>query len=391
MTTLPVNYQLFPGADPSTFTWWPGRRWRGPITPEVAKALPGIARGVSLIAGQLSIMPLDDYKGVVPQTRPPLLEQPDPEESRTWFVSCHAEDYLLNGNAVSYVTTRYQPSNWPATVVWIPAAWVTITRTPGRGVDYWVGGMRLNRDDVIHVKRGADRMNPGRGLGVVEQHLDALGVVRDQHSYEGDVLQGAAVPSVAVIAPNPLLSQDEADEARSTFMEKYGGGTRTPGVFPAGTQIIPLAWSPSDSQLNEARTLSLTDQANMLNLDGYWLGAPGGSMTYKSPGPMYLNLLRQTLEPIASTFEDVWSVAWLPRGRRVRFDRAAVLRDDMATMVRTAKEAKEAGLWTEEEARIYLGLAPTPSIGVLTTSPVATTALPDTSDIDEETDSEEEQ
>lgn len=377
-------------ADPKHFAWYPGiGRWGGFMTPEVAKSLPGIARGTALITGQAMQMPLDLMDGVTPiEPRPMLLEQPDPDESRAWFVGAHWMDYLINGNALHLITSRFPNNDLPATCAWLPAAWCSITRDPvTHEVAYWVGGTRLNRDDVVHVKRGADPMNPGRGVGVVEQHLDALGVVRDQHRYEAEILDGAAVPSVAVIAPNPRLGKDEAEEAKEAWVEKFGGPKREPAILPAGSQVIPLAWSPSDAQLVEARQLSLTDQANMLNLDGYWLGAPSSGLTYKSPGPMYLNLLRQTIGPIAEVFEDVWSSAWAIRGRRVRHRRSAVLADDMPTMVKTAREGVEAGLWTPEEARVYMGMTPTPTLGTLRTPVPASgpTANPDDNQLDPDT------
>lgn len=370
-------------ADPKTFSWYPGvGRWGGFMNAEVAKSLPGFARGSGLITGQAMQMPLDLYDGVTPVVpRPLLLESPDPDESRAWFVGVQWMDYLVNGNALHLVTSRFPNNDLPATCAWLPAAWCSITRNPvTKEVEYWVGGTRLERDDVVHVKRGADPMNPGRGVGVVEQHLDALGVVRDQHRYEAEILEGAAVPSVAVIAPNPRLSIDEAAEAKEVWVEKYGGPKREPGIFPAGTQVIPLSWSPSDAQLVEARQLSLIDQANMLNLDAYWLGAQSSSHTYKSPGPMYLNLLRQTIGPIAEVFEDVWSSAWAIRGRRVKFGRSAVLADDMPTMVRTAREAVDAGLWTDEEARVYMGMSPTPTNGTLRVPTGPAPAVPDNDD-----------
>ena len=55
---------------------------------------------------------------------------------------------------------------------------------------------------------------------------------------------------------------------------KFSGPTREPVFLPNGTAVIPLAWSPTDTQLAEARHMSLLDVANMFNLDGYWLGAP---------------------------------------------------------------------------------------------------------------------
>lgn len=357
---------------------WAGTgRWWGWMTEDVAASLPGIARGLELIHGQVKQMPLDDYRGITPLPRPRLLEQPDPEEGRGWWVAVQVVDYLLNGNALHYVTT-YDAEGWPATVAWLPSAWVDLVHVPGqRRPDLYVGGMRLEPDRVVHVKRRARRGEPWRGVGIVEQHLDALSTVRDQHRYESEVLQGAAVPSVAIISNNPKLSAEESDEGKAEFVETYGGPVREPVIFPAGTKVETLSWSPSDSQLVEARKLSLVDQANMLNLDGFWLGAESGSHTYKSPGPMYLHLLRQTVGPIVVDFEDIWSAKWLPRGRRVVFDRRAVLVDDTQTMVLTAKLAVEAGLWTVPEARVYLGMDPsvTPTRPVSTTSPVATVGV----------------
>lgn len=378
--TQPWNRVVFPSAGAAS-------AWQ-PMTPELAKSLPGIARGMQLICGMGMQMPMDDYRGIDPLPRPRLLEQPDPDQSRAWFVGLSWEDYLLNGNAVQFVTSR-NSEGLPATTAWLPASWVWVGPDPddNRQPSYWVSGVQLPREQVIHVKRGSDRTNPFRGVGVVEQHLEALGTVRDQMAYEREVLQGAAVPSVAIITPNPELSTDEADEAKTMWLEKYAGPVRKPAVLPAGTSVVPLAWSPADSELIEARKLSLIDQANILNLDGYWLGAESGSHTYKSPGPMYLNLLRQTVGPIAEVFEDVWSAAWLPRGRRVRFDRKPVLADDLETTVRTMVMAIRGNppLLSVEEARTFMGLTPqfpTSSSSTSITSPVATVEAPPAEPVD---------
>lgn len=330
------------------------------MTPDRAKALPAVARAIGVIAGMVSQCPMGDYKGTPPRPMqtPRLLEQPDPDQSRTWWVGVQVEDWLLNGNAVHYVTSR-DAEGWPATTVWLPADWVSVRWTPGGGLPtYWIGERELARDNVIHVRRGADRACPWRGVGVVEQNLQALRRVSSQDRYEHSMTEGAGVPSVAVITPNSELSQEEADAAQGKFIEKYGGEERKPGVFPAGTQVIPLSWSPADQQLNEAKKLSLLDVANIFNLDGYWVGAPAGSFTYRTPGPMYLNLMRQTLGPIISTFEDVWSASWLPHGRRVKFDRQAILGDDMTSTIAYLDKAVRGKIMTQSEAREYLGLSP---------------------------------
>ena len=345
----------------------PGQPYLGPVmTTSKAKSIPSVARVTQLIGGLIRQMPMDDYKGVDPQPRPRLLEAPDPTVARSWWVGNHVDDYLLNGNAVHLITSR-DATGWPASAAWIPADWITITwdaEHPSREAVYWVGGEELPAQDVVHVRRGADPWCPYRGVGLVEQHLATLSRVAAEEAYEAAILSGAAVPSVVVISPNPDLSQEEADDAKDTWESKYGGDVRRPAVLPAGTQVIPLSWSPTDAQLNEARKLSLLDVANLANMDGYWVGAPVSSFTYRSPGPMYLNLIRQTVAPITEDLELTWSDAWLPRGHRVRFDRKAVLQDDLATDVNTLAKAISSKIMTVPEARVYLGFTPEPAPGM---------------------------
>lgn len=349
---------------------WPWEPVAGaPMVWDTATALrlPAVARASAVYSGLIKQAPLDDIKGIDPQTpRPRLLEQPDPNAPRSWFMQVNVEDYLWNGNAVQLVTAR-DVTGWPAAVTWVPTAWVSIA-CPRRRYDqpsYLVDGIELPAADVIHIRRGADRWCPARGVGVVEQHLATFDRAALEEQYERDALRSGAVPSVAIITPNPRLGETEASTAKADWLNKFVGPGREPAILPAGTQVIPLAWSPTDAQLEEARRLTLLDIANAFNLDGYWLGAPAGSMTYRSPGSMYTNLVRVSLEGVLTDFEDVWSIAWLPRGRRVRFDRAVLLRDDMQTMVATAAAATAARLWTVEEARVYTGLAPVPTLGTL--------------------------
>ena len=369
--TQPWNGVLFPVEGSN---WVPG----GDVTTSAQlKAIPAIGRGLSLIEGMAMQMPLDAMRGdvVLPRTR--LLEQPDPGVDRAWFVGMLFDDYLVHGNAVSLVTSR-DAQGWPSSVTRLAPELVDLVVDVDGRSEYWCAGQLLPASDVTHVRRGADPVWPGRGVGVLEQFMRALSRMDKQASYEENVLDGSAVPSTVVTTPNAKPSQEELDAASDRWIEKFSGPQRRPVFLPNGTTVTTLSWSPSDSQLVEARQLSLTDAANVLNMDAFWVGgAIASGLTYRSPGPMWLNLLRQTVAPILEQFELTWSQAWLPRGQRIKFQRRVVLEDDMGTTVGWVDRAVKGRLMTLSEGRVFLGLsADVPA--ELKTKPVA---LNDTSNV----------
>jgi len=337
-----------------------------------ARRVPAVGRAIQLYSGLVKQMPMDAYKGIQPQPRPRLLSRPDPDRARSWFVHVNVEDYLLNGNSINLITAR-GADGWPLATTWLPATWCYIMWIPydEQDVRYFYLGQELPFDDVVHIRRGADRMYPVRGVGVVEEYLATLDRAAMEEEYERSTLAGSAVPSVAVITPQASVTPEVADEAKEKWMLKFGGPMREPVILPNGTQVIPLAWSPTDTQLIDARHMTLLDVANMFNLDGYWLGAPVAGMTYRTAGPQYQQVLRTSLEPVLADIEDIWSFAWLPRGTAVRFDRNQLLRDDLATTATALATLVDAQIITPVQAQAYLGL---PIVAGETSQPVAPAA-----------------
>jgi HK97 family phage portal protein len=325
-----------------------------------ARQIPAVARCLQIYSGLVRQMKMDAYRGDEKLPRPRLLERPDPLNAGSWLVGISIEDYLLSGNAVSLVTSR-GVDGWPLTVQYLPINYVYIMWVPGQALpDYYFWGSPLPAEDVVHVKRGADRwFGAVRGIGIVEEALGTLDRVAMEEVYESATLAGSAVPSVAIVAPQATLTQEVADGAADNWELKYGGPNRRPAILPNGTQVIPLAWSPSDTQLIEARHMSLTDTANLFNLDGYWLGAPVSGMTYRTASPQYQQVLRTSLAPVLADFEDVWSYAWLPRGQTIRFDRSQLLSDDLTVTSNAMVAVYGAGIVTLDEARAGMSLPPT--------------------------------
>lgn len=362
-----VGSQIWPPVvDPATLT-------RQVWSVETARTIPGFGRALQLYGGLISQCPLDRYRGEVRLSpRPGLLDLPDISlRARSTYVRVHVEDYLTHGNAVHLAVSR-RADGTVLNTKWFPAHMWSVAgpaRTEDGGVDYYLGGRKVPRRDVVHVQRGAHPVEWWRGIGVVEEYIRTLNRAGLQEARESKNLTSGAVPSVAIIAPNPKVDEEEAKEAKADFIDRFGPGGE-PGLFPNGTVIQPLSWSPADSELTDARKMTLVDLANVMNLDPYWLGGQSSSHTYKSPAPTFLELQRVSLEPVMTDIELVWSLAWFPpTGTTTRFDRLALTRDDWASEIAAGIAAVNAGLISAEEWRVRQGLPIEPEVGELKAAP----------------------
>lgn len=356
---------------------------------ETARAIPGVGRALDLIGGLCSQMTIDRFRGIDPLPRIRLLEQPDLDKDLPTFVDVQVADYLLHGNALHLVTVRGSDT-YPAACRWYPAtAWHVMRDHQTGRRRYWLHGREVPLEDVVHVQNGADPLNDCRGVGVVERYVNSLDrVALQDERLRQDTAQGN-VPSLGVITPEDDDStEDELDAQAERLEEKFDArnGGRRPGIFPHGTQLVPLSWNPNDSQAQAARAASLTDVANMFGLDGYWLGAPASSHTYRTPGPMFLVLVRTTLNRVLAPFEAKWSSMWVPAGQRIRFNRDEIQGDDFATTISAAVQATGRPVMTVDEVRVgRLGLGPIEGGDELAPGP-AVIAPPTDDDPDDEPD-----
>lgn len=352
-----------------------------------ALSIPGVAKALH-IHQLIGTMPMNAYRGVKPLTQPRLLAQPDlTTPGSTWYVQQHLRDWLLHGNACHLITSR-DARDRPASTRYYPARqWEIRLTSDGFVEDYYLNGVEVPRRDVVHVQRGQHPLGRGLGWGIVEQHLLTLDRARLEEESERQSLRGGSVPSVAVITPQKSLTQANADAAADSWNRKLAGPGRQPVILPNGTQVVSLGWSAADNEMTAARQMTLTDLANVTGMDSYWLGAPGSSHTYRSPGPLWLALLRMTLETPTTLLEDAWSAAWLPDGQRLRFDRLTLTRDDLDRSITTMAKARAAKLYTYEEARVFLEMDPSVEEPTVEVPPPLDPTADD--DADTETDPEE--
>lgn len=355
--------QLWPVVEPRTLE-------RQVWNTSTAAGIPGVAMALQLYNGLISSCALELVRGMEVLDTPTLLQQPDPDEGRSWFVEQHVNDWWLHGNACHLVTARSARTGWPAAGRWFPAhRWSILEDRRTSQPVYHLDGLEIPRGDVVHVKRGADPAFPYRGMGVVEQHLRTLNRAGLEEASEAAGLTDRGMPAVAIITPQAEPKEKDLDAAADKWVEKFQGPDRKPGFFPKDTQVIPLSWNPKEGQMIEARKMTVRDVAQIFGLDPYWLGAEGSSHTYKSPGPMFQTLLKTSVGPVMDKFEDTWSAAWTERGKRVRFDRVSLLRDDLLSMVQAFSQGS-AYFPDPNEPRRYMGFPPLPDSAFKKAEPV---------------------
>lgn len=356
MTTIPVSSSQI---------------WPPPVVPRTlerqvwdsttARGLPGVGKALAIYRGLIASCALQLVRGFEVLDTPRMLDRPDPDVDRPTWIGDHVEDYLLHGNAVHLVTVRSRSDGFPLAARWYPAhAWgVQEDQRTGEPI-YTLYGREVPAEDIVHVRRGTDPNCRWRGVGIVEQHLRTLNRAGLQEAAESENLTNRNRPDV-VIETTGEPTEAELDAAADKWVERFSGATPRPAFMPAGATVTPLSWNPTDGQMTEARNLTRGDIAGIFGLDGYWLDAPvQGSHTYKSPGPLFLTLVKLSLGPVMDPFEDVWSNAWLPgRAQRVRFNRTGLLADDLGSMIQ-AFNAGSRFFPDPNEPRIYMGFPPLP-------------------------------
>lgn len=332
---------------------WPSAGYRG------AMGIPGAWRAAVLLSDLLGEVPWDGYRQPLGQPEvkleptPPLLEQPNPPDTRMTSFSSMGLDLIWHGNAIGVIAAR-NALGWPTAMILVPAMSVAVRRVtpfqesplPVGALEYKVGTLLLGSDDVIHIKGPCE---PGavRGMGVLETQLNTLSLAQEQ-GRQARSITAHGVPTGILTSSNPDLTDDEAADLKATWMRNQRD--RTVAVLNPSTTFTPLSWTPEESQLIEARKMTLNELELVFGLPVGWLGGMNSSRQYSNIEMDAANLLKFSLAGHLARFEQTLSLA-LPRGTYARANTDSVLRSDTLTRYEAHQIGITAGFLTVDEAR----------------------------------------
>jgi HK97 family phage portal protein len=341
---------------------WPSSGYRGGM------GIPGAWRAAVLLSDLLGQVPWDAWRQPLGQPEvkieptPPLLEQPAPPDTRMSSFSSMGLDLIWHGNAVGIVAAR-NAFGWPTALSLVSALSVSVRRVPANDpspipagqLEYKIGTLTLGSQDVVHIKGPCE---PGalRGMGVLETHLNTLTLATEQ-ARQARSVTAHGVPSGILKSSNPDLTDEEAADLKSTWLANQRD--RTVAVLNPSTEFVPLSWTPEQTQLVEARKMTINELELVFGLPVGWLGGMNSARQYSNIEQDAVNLLKFSCGGHFARFEQTLSLA-LPRGTVARANMDAVLRPDTLTRYQAHQIGITAGFLTVDEARDLEHRAPLP-------------------------------
>lgn len=318
-----------------------------------ALSVPGVWRGVNLIASAIAGLPIDAIRNDMVIETPPILSRPNPPETRFTTIQAAVAAAIIDGNFFAIIGPLGS-NGYPDTIYPIDPLRVKCRYDNGRRV-YEVDHMVFDESEIMHVP-GFTMPGEHLGVGIVQAQRQGLGMSIAVNEYAARYFNGGGRPGVVIHTENPDLSQEDADLMKQKFMMQYGGRSREPLVV-GGIKIESLTEKADDSQLVESRQFDLTEIANMLGIPPYYLGAPNSSRTYSNVQEEQMQLLRFALMPWIVRFEQAFSDL-LPRGQVAKFNVDAFLRPDTKTRYEAYEIALRNGFYTVDEIRALEDLQP---------------------------------
>lgn len=303
-------------------------------------AIPGAWRAAKLRAGLLGMVPWHAYRKFPGRPEelitptPPLLEQPNPPETRLTTFAGSALDYIWHGNGIWIIAARDR-TGWPTAVVPVSAVSVGVRRIteyadsplPIGALEYSIGRLRLGSHEVMHFKGPCE---PGavRGMGVLEHHLSTLNLAQEQ-SRQAQSISRHGVPTGLLRTTNPDASPEDMIAAKASWLESQAN--RTIAALGPTVEFQPLSWNPEQLQMVEARKFTLSELELIFEMPVGFLGGTTSSRTYANIEQDATNLIKfPGVGSDVAQFEQTLTLAFPPETcARANLD--SILRADTLT------------------------------------------------------------
>ena len=317
-------------------------------TREQALQVPAIARGLGIIAGTISSIPLQtklkaDWTEV---ESPRVINQPDPRIPGSTVYYFLVQDMKLHGVGYGQVLEVY--AEFPNRI----KSWTRIAPervTPNYNslgteiISYSVDGYKVpdtGAGSIIAFPSGDGVLNVG-GRTI----RTALELEKAAYNFASEPAPTMALKSTGTNLPGDriaklLASWKEARQSRAT------------AFLNADIELQQVGLDPDKLQLTQARQYVATEIARLVGIPAWYLSADVNSMTYSNVVSERRSLVDFSLRPILKSIEQRLSMPdFTPNTQEVVYDMDDFLRGNPLERAQTLEILVRSGIMTIDEAR----------------------------------------
>ena len=348
-------------------TWFP-RWWHGDYTLHNSEL---IFSAVSRLANSLSAMPIQLYKGSIPQrsdVNDLLRYAPNPNMTSCQFFRTMEACRCTYGNA--YALKIYGPNGAVERLdILDPTRVEPIIEKDSGELWYKImpdkeeerNAYYVHNFNIIHVQFVST--SGIKGVSPVSVLFDTLSYNDSIQKFSVEQLEKGVNAAIVLETP-ATLGEAQKRQTIEDFMETYRKTSGNILLLESGVTAKTLNLSPVDSKLFEVEKIARGRVAMVYNIPPHLMG-DYESTSYASQEQSTLEFLTTTETPIITLYEQELNRKMLSRENRIKgwhweFDMTAILRADASTMAEVNYKGLRSGWITPDEIRASYGRAPLP-------------------------------
>lgn len=313
----------------------------------LAKTVPAVRRGLSVISGAVASMPLTRRRGLDVLPAGQLLEQPEVDRPYVNTMIDTVED-LACGQYAWWLVVAREYTGFPARVVRLEPEYVQVETEPG--TDEVLRTYATYRGSPVPVEDLIRFEGPDAGLLVygADTIATALSLEASARRYSEPEVPTGVIESTS----DYQLNETEVD----AFLLRWETARRARNTaFLQNAKYAPVFSTPEQMQMVQSREENALQIARHLNLPPRYVStASGDSNTYTNVTAERRELVELSLQPYMSAIEQRLSMSdrnGSPRGQTVRFDLDAFLRPTPQERAEIYSKTIPLGVTTVQEAR----------------------------------------
>lgn len=336
------------------------------VTSTTVLGLSAVWRCLDILTNAVSQCDWYERRGTLDLPLSRLLTRPHPDLTRRDWVNFIVASLALFDRAYALPTGGLDSEGVPINLLPLDPSQVMpvstidlqwISPVPAR--EYWVGSLRVKRDDLVILNRG---LLPGiseTSMGIIKLARIKFAEALAADGYSSRYWQ-AGGPTDRALETESNMPDVVAQQISDRWAERRAKGPDHWPVLTGGLKAKMYGVDPTAQSAVEARRELVADIARYFGVSTSLVNAPAGdSETYTSTEVQGIHLNTFTLQNYFGAIEDAFSDQ-LPGGRRLYIDPARLYRGTLLSQAQAYQLATGSKAWmTPDEVREAWGLSPT--------------------------------